>query len=182
MILKSILIQFTIISICSSVTAVFSDLEWNIIPNVSEDGLWYANMRKRGSAGSIKYSGRKILTGGRISTSPEVSHLMTRGYLNLPEEAINEVLKIIGRENPDEELDCAACGYRSCREFASTVAKGLAIPEMCHTFNLRNKQEYIETLRQTNRKLAETKRALEGIGRGCHEGKRDGPECIGYDE
>jgi len=32
---------------------------------------------------------------------------------------------------------------------------------MCHTFNLRNKQEYIETLRQTNRKLAETKKALK---------------------
>ncbi|MCX6261900.1 MAG: 4Fe-4S dicluster domain-containing protein [Bacteroidia bacterium] len=78
-----------------------------------------------------------------------------------PPEAINEVLKIIGKENPEDELNCGACGYQSCREFASTVAKGLAIPEMCHTFNLRNKQEYIETLRQTNRKLAETKRALK---------------------
>ncbi len=78
-----------------------------------------------------------------------------------PEEAINEVLKIVGKENPDEELDCGACGYQSCRHFAATVAKGLAVPEMCHTYNLRNKQEYIETLRQTNRKLAETKRALK---------------------
>jgi iron only hydrogenase large subunit-like protein len=78
-----------------------------------------------------------------------------------PQEAINEVLKIVGKDNPDEEINCGACGYLSCREFASTVAKGLAIPEMCHTFNLRNKQEYIETLRQTNRKLAETKKALK---------------------
>jgi iron only hydrogenase large subunit-like protein len=78
-----------------------------------------------------------------------------------PAEAINEVLKIIGKPDPEEELDCGACGYMSCRDFASTVAKGLAIPEMCHTFNLRNKQEYIETLRQTNRKLAETKKALK---------------------
>jgi iron only hydrogenase large subunit-like protein len=78
-----------------------------------------------------------------------------------PEEAVNEVLKIIGKNNPEEELNCGACGYLSCREFASTVAKGLAIPEMCHTFNIRNKQEYIETLRQTNRKLAETKKALK---------------------
>ncbi len=78
-----------------------------------------------------------------------------------PAEAINEVLKIIGKENPEEELNCGACGYQSCREFASTVAKGLAVPEMCHTFNLRNKQEYIETLRQTNKKLAETKKALK---------------------
>jgi Na+-translocating ferredoxin:NAD+ oxidoreductase RNF subunit RnfB len=78
-----------------------------------------------------------------------------------PPEAINEVLKIVGKDNPDEEINCGACGYLTCREFASTVAKGLAIPEMCHTFNLRNKQEYIETLRQTNRKLAETKKALK---------------------
>ena len=78
-----------------------------------------------------------------------------------PVEAINEVLKIVGKNDPDEELNCGACGYMSCRDFASTVAKGLAVPEMCHTFNLRNKQEYIETLRQTNRKLAETKKALK---------------------
>lgn len=78
-----------------------------------------------------------------------------------PEESVNEVLKIIGKANQSEELDCGACGYKSCRDFASTVAKGLAVPEMCHTFNLRNKQEYIETLRQTNRKLAETKKALK---------------------
>jgi Na+-translocating ferredoxin:NAD+ oxidoreductase RNF subunit RnfB len=78
-----------------------------------------------------------------------------------PEEAINEVLKIIGKDKPDQEINCGACGYLSCREFASTVAKGLAVPEMCHTFNLRNKQEYIETLRQTNRKFAETKNALK---------------------
>ncbi|NLE35986.1 MAG: 4Fe-4S binding protein [Bacteroidales bacterium] len=77
------------------------------------------------------------------------------------QEAIGEVLKIIGKDNRSEELNCNACGYGSCREFASTVAKGLAVPEMCHTYNLRNKQEYIETLRQTNRKLSETKKALK---------------------
>jgi Na+-translocating ferredoxin:NAD+ oxidoreductase RNF subunit RnfB len=78
-----------------------------------------------------------------------------------PAEAVAEVLKIIGKDNPDEEVNCGACGYLSCRDFAKTVASGLAVPEMCHTFNLRNKQEYIETLRQTNRKLAETKKALK---------------------
>ena len=78
-----------------------------------------------------------------------------------PEDAILEVLKIIGKDNPNEEINCGACGYLSCRDFASTVAKGLAVPEMCHTYNLRNKQEYIETLRQTNRKFAETKKALK---------------------
>jgi len=77
------------------------------------------------------------------------------------EEAIAEVLKIVGKENHNDEIDCSACGYKSCHEFAATVAKGLAVPEMCHTYNLRNKQEYIETLRQTNKKLSETKIALK---------------------
>ncbi len=76
-------------------------------------------------------------------------------------EAVMEVMKIIARDPSAVELNCNACGYGSCREFAATVAKGLAVPEMCHTYNLRNKQEYIETLRQTNRKLNETKKALK---------------------
>lgn len=76
-------------------------------------------------------------------------------------EAVNEVMKIIGKERSSEEINCNACGYGSCRDFATTVAKGLAVPEMCHTYNLRNKQEYIETLRQTNKKLSETKKALK---------------------
>ena len=77
------------------------------------------------------------------------------------EEAVNEVLKIIGKEQRTDEINCNACGYGSCHEFATTVAKGMAVPEMCHTYNLRNKQEYIETLRQTNKKLSETKKALK---------------------
>jgi hypothetical protein len=94
----------------------------------------------------------------------DFSRSFTQDDQRLPEpppEAVAEVLKIIGKDKPDEEINCGACGYTSCRDFARTVAMGLAVPEMCHTFNLRNKQEYIETLRQTNRKLAETKKALK---------------------
>ncbi len=78
-----------------------------------------------------------------------------------PEEAVREVLKIIDKEDNNEEVNCGVCGYLSCRDFAVTVAKGLAVPEMCQTFNIRNKQQYIETLRHTNKKLAETKKALK---------------------
>ena len=97
-------------------------------------------------------------------SSLELTRTFTANDQRIPEpspEAVNEVMKIIGKERSTEELNCNACGYGSCREFASTVAKGLAVPEMCHTYNLRNKQEYIETLRQTNKKLSETKKALK---------------------
>jgi transcriptional regulator with PAS, ATPase and Fis domain len=41
------------------------------------------------------------------------------------------------------------------------VAKGLAKPEMCLTYNLRNQNEYIRTLKTTNEKLAKTEVALK---------------------
>lgn len=94
----------------------------------------------------------------------DLSHQFKVNDQRIPDpspEAIIEVMKIIGKGSRAEELNCNACGYGSCREFAATVAKGLAVPEMCHTYNLRNKQEYIETLRQTNKKLSETKKALK---------------------
>lgn len=78
-----------------------------------------------------------------------------------PESAINEVLRIIGRSDDRFEDNCGACGYESCRDFAVTVAMGLTIPEMCHKYNIRNKQEYIEKLRVTNKKLSETQKALQ---------------------
>jgi len=94
----------------------------------------------------------------------DLTRRFTANDQRIPEpspEAVIEVMKIIGKDNRSEQLNCNACGYGSCREFAATVAKGLAVPEMCHTYNLRNKQEYIETLRQTNKKLSETKKALK---------------------
>ncbi|MCK7530508.1 MAG: hypothetical protein MZV63_05420 [Marinilabiliales bacterium] len=39
------------------------------------------------------------------------------------EEAVNEVLKIIGKDSRAEELNCNACGYGSCREFATNGGK-----------------------------------------------------------
>lgn len=77
-----------------------------------------------------------------------------------PEEAIKEVLKIIGMDSDGDEGSCRACGYESCRDFAITVAQGLTIPEMCPKFNLRNKEDYIEKLHKTNKKLADTRKAL----------------------
>ncbi len=78
-----------------------------------------------------------------------------------PEAEIQEVLKTIGRTGKGDSDDCRACGYESCRDFAVTVAMGLTIPEMCHKFNIRNKQRYIEKLRVSNKKLSDTQKALK---------------------
>ncbi|PKP23978.1 MAG: histidine kinase [Bacteroidetes bacterium HGW-Bacteroidetes-22] len=78
-----------------------------------------------------------------------------------PIEKINEVLKVIGKTPDKAHLGCGACGYESCQEFAIAVSKGLAKPEMCLTFNLKNQADYIKTLKSTNEKLARTETALK---------------------
>lgn len=77
------------------------------------------------------------------------------------EEKIQEILQVIGKENNVNEIGCASCGYTSCRDFAVAVARGLAKTDMCLTYTLKNRHDYIKTLRETNQKLAETQAALK---------------------
>jgi PAS domain-containing protein len=45
--------------------------------------------------------------------------------------AINEVLAATGKAAREDQLDCGACGYASCRDKAIAVVRGMAEPDMC---------------------------------------------------
>lgn len=47
------------------------------------------------------------------------------------EEEIQQILERTGKSDPEQQLNCGACGYESCREKAIAVARGMAEPEMC---------------------------------------------------
>jgi iron only hydrogenase large subunit-like protein/uncharacterized Fe-S cluster-containing protein len=47
------------------------------------------------------------------------------------EEEIQRILERTGKNDPEQQLNCGACGYGSCREKAIAVAHGMAEPEMC---------------------------------------------------
>ncbi len=47
------------------------------------------------------------------------------------EEEIRLILQRMGKSTPEDELNCGACGYDTCREHAIAVFKGLAETEMC---------------------------------------------------
>lgn len=47
------------------------------------------------------------------------------------EEEIKYILEETDKFSPEDELDCGACGYSSCREKAWAVANGYAEVEMC---------------------------------------------------
>lgn len=46
-------------------------------------------------------------------------------------EIINAILQKIGKTKPEDELNCGACGYSSCREKATAVYQGKAELTMC---------------------------------------------------
>jgi len=47
------------------------------------------------------------------------------------EDQIRAVLAETGKHTPDDELNCGACGYSSCRENAIAVLSGMAESSMC---------------------------------------------------
>lgn len=77
-----------------------------------------------------------------------------------PEKKIKEVLRLLGKETYTE-TGCKSCGYENCYDFAADVSKGLMKPEMCISFTLKNRQDFVNKVTATNIKLAETRKALE---------------------
>lgn len=77
------------------------------------------------------------------------------------EEKVQEVLKLLGKGDAGFNVGCGACGYDSCRDFAESVANGLAKTDMCIQHSLNNKKDYITTLKKTNEKLSQTQKALK---------------------
>ncbi len=55
-------------------------------------------------------------------------------------DELNQILSLIGRESLVSQLNCGACGYRSCKEKAEATFNGFADKHMCLPY-LREKAE-----------------------------------------
>ena len=67
------------------------------------------------------------------------------------DEGIEEVLRKMGRNNPEEQFNCGACGYSTCHELAVAVSEGLAEIEMCWPYLHKHMQETQEGLIQAEK-------------------------------
>lgn len=82
--------------------------------------------------------------------------------LNRPSEAtITEVLNRMGKYEPQDHLDCGACGYDSCEDHAIAIIRGLAEHEMCLPYAIEKLHNYIRELNISNEMLANTQEALK---------------------
>ena len=90
-----------------------------------------------------------------------------RGFLprdqRIPAPPENEIVRILaemGKTQPEDELNCGACGYDSCREHAIAIYKGLAEDKMCLPYTIEELNRTIHDLGVSNEQLARTQEAL----------------------
>lgn len=76
------------------------------------------------------------------------------------DDKIDEVLLKLGKNGPEDELDCGACGYDTCREHAVAILKGLAESEMCLPFVIEQLKDSLCELNLSNTQLASAQQAL----------------------
>jgi len=76
------------------------------------------------------------------------------------EKEIKKVLEKMGKFNAQDELNCGACGYASCREHAAAIIKGLAESEMCLPYTIDRLKITAQELRESYNQLRSAKEAL----------------------
>lgn len=62
------------------------------------------------------------------------------------EEELTAALKSIGKTSSEDMLNCAGCGYDSCREFATAILRGKAERSMCASYMRRLAQKKANAL------------------------------------
>jgi len=82
-------------------------------------------------------SADNTLDSGALSLSPKIE----AGYTLAPlseavhtEQEITEALLGVGKYSPADRLNCASCGYDSCRDFAAALLDGRAEKTMCASY------------------------------------------------
>lgn len=78
-----------------------------------------------------------------LTRSGDISHKYERIPMSLvvpPEYEIRAILEATGKYKPEDELNCGACGYPTCRDKAIAVYNGMAQLDMCVPY-MREKAE-----------------------------------------
>jgi signal transduction histidine kinase/iron only hydrogenase large subunit-like protein len=76
------------------------------------------------------------------------------------DDKVEEILLKLGKSDPEDELNCGACGYETCRAHATAILNGLAESEMCLPFVIDQLKDSLHELNLSNSQLASTQQAL----------------------
>jgi signal transduction histidine kinase len=76
------------------------------------------------------------------------------------EERIREILLRVGKKDPEDELNCGACGYETCRKHAIAISEGIAEGQMCLPYVIDQLKTTIAQLAKSNEEVAATRSEL----------------------
>jgi signal transduction histidine kinase/iron only hydrogenase large subunit-like protein len=79
------------------------------------------------------------------------------------EERIREILAQTNKFSKEDELNCGSCGYRTCRDYAVAIAKGLAENDMCLPYLIDKLERAYKELQETQEQLQSAEK-LASIG------------------
>ncbi len=77
-----------------------------------------------------------------------VSKAVTQAQIS--EDKIRKVFLETGKEAPEDQLNCGACGYNTCREQAIAVLREMAEPDMCIPFIRKLAQQRTDKIIETS--------------------------------
>lgn len=104
-------------------------------------------------ANVLNYAGAATaLNEGQQETDIDYSALFIEDGISLEsvtESQINKILERTGKTDPQFQLNCGACGYKSCIDNAVAVARGMAEPEMCIPYMRRLAQQRTDRIIET---------------------------------
>lgn len=85
-----------------------------------------------------------------ISFHQQFNHKGSIKVTEYTEDQIMEVLAKTGKESTENQLNCGACGYNSCREKAIAVLDGIAELEMCIPYMRRLAEQKSDLILETD--------------------------------
>ncbi len=85
-------------------------------------------------------------------------HPVTRQAVEAPEEEIRRILAQTGKLAPEDELNCGACGYPSCRAKALAVYRGKAEVEMCLPYLIARVESAMKDLTANQARLIQAEK------------------------
>lgn len=74
--------------------------------------------------------------------------------IHVTEADIERVYKLLGKETQEQKhFDCHACGFRTCRDMAIALAKGINEKENCHQYMLHTIKEERQKVENVNSRV-----------------------------
>jgi signal transduction histidine kinase/iron only hydrogenase large subunit-like protein len=113
----------------------------------------YAQQRMRETSGSFNLWEFQELDLSRAFVAKD------RRMPNATEEQIQHILETMGKFAKEDELNCGACGYDTCRDHAKAVVNGLAESKMCLPYAIEQLKLTVQ-LTEKARQLEEEKRRV----------------------